>query len=57
MQNIKLLQKNIRGKLLDTDLINDFLDTVPKVQTVRATLNLRAFTQQRKQATEGKVSL
>ena len=35
-ETIKLLDKDIRGKLLDTDIGNDILDFTPKANTTKA---------------------
>ena len=38
-ETIKLLEENIRGKLLETGLGNDFLDLTPKAKSIKAKIN------------------
>ena len=57
-ENIKLLEENIREKLLDTGLDNDFFAMTSKAQATNEKISkkdcikLKRFPQQRKQSTK-----
>ena len=39
LETLKLIEENVRKKLFDMSLVNDFLDMIPKAQAKKAKVN------------------